>query len=73
MRFTSTNFIKDSSIRLKNPSRRQEGRSPNRWTEKEARDGKYLQGDAFALHRDRSCFQMIAVMYVSKTSIINDN
>lgn len=31
-------------------SRRKEGRSPNRWAEKEAGDGKYLQGDVFTLH-----------------------
>jgi len=60
-------FVYNKSPR--NMSRPKEGRSPNRWAEKEVRDGKYLQGDVFA---PWSCFQRIAMTYGSKTSIIND-
>lgn len=77
-----TDFIKDSSISLRNPSRpsrKKDVRRIDGQKKKQTRDTAsiYLQGDAFALHLATGAADVpsdaIAMMYVSKTSIINDN
>lgn len=49
-------------------SRRKEGRSPNRRTEKEAGDGIFK-----VTYLRCSCFRTIAMTYGGETSIINDD